>query len=157
MRLGITGHRGLPPETTRLVTEALRITLDQIRPTPTGVSLLADGPDSIFAEEILRLGGDLNVIVPATAYRDGLPVDHHSTYDRLLEQAAHVERLPYRDSTEEAHMAGSQAMLERIDQLLAVWDQQPARGHGGTADVVKAAQERSIPVMIIWPVGATRD
>jgi hypothetical protein len=157
LRVGITGHRGLAPDTTRLVTEALGNTLDQLPPPLTGVTLLADGPDSIFAEEILHRGGRLEVIIPATAYRNGLPADHHARYDQLLEQASHVERLPYADSTEEAHMAGSQAMLERIDELLAVWDRRPARGYGGTADVVRAAEERHIPVTIIWPPGASRD
>jgi hypothetical protein len=157
LRVGITGHRDLPPDTSELITEALRNTLDQLPLPLTGVTLLADGPDSIFAEEVLRRGGSLEVIIPATAYRDGLPADHHATYDRLLQRASQVERLPYADSTEEAHMAGSQAMLDRVDQLLAVWDHQPARGHGGTADVVQAATARGIPVAIIWPPGSTRD
>jgi hypothetical protein len=40
---------------------------------------------------------------------------------------------------------------------LAVWDGKPARGYGGTADVVADAKTRGIPVTIIWPPGATRD
>jgi hypothetical protein len=39
----------------------------------SGVSMLADGPDSIFAEEILDHGGQLEVVVPAERYREGLP------------------------------------------------------------------------------------
>jgi hypothetical protein len=119
--------------------------------------MLADGPDSIFADEVLRRGGHLEVVVPARRYRDDLPQSHHPTYDRLIDQATFVERLNYGDSTEEAHMAGSTAMLARVDQLLAVWDGQPARGHGGTADVVRVACDRGIPVTVIWPTSATRD
>jgi hypothetical protein len=48
-------------------------------------------------------------------------------------------------------------MISRADQLLAVWDGQPARGFGGTADVVAAARSRPVPITVIWPDGATRD
>jgi len=54
-------------------------------------------------------------------------------------------------------MAASQAMLDQADKLYAVWDGNPARGYGGTADVVAEAESRSIPVTVIWPEGATRD
>ena len=41
--------------------------------------------------------------------------------------------------------------------LVAVWDGQPARGLGGTADVVAYARQRGVPMEVIWPQGATRD
>ena len=41
--------------------------------------------------------------------------------------------------------------------MFAVWDGQPARGYGGTADVVNEAHRRGLPVTIIWPDGANRD
>lgn len=48
-------------------------------------------------------------------------------------------------------------MLDRADRLLAVWDGKPARGYGGTADVVAEAQTRVIPVTVIRPEGRSRD
>jgi hypothetical protein len=157
LRVGITGHRGLPPKTTDLVTSAIREFVEELPIDTVGVTMLADGPDSIFAEEVLDHGGELEVVVPAERYRDGLPADHHPTYDRLLSHATKVQRLPYRDSTEETHMAGSEAIVDCVDRLLAVWDGQSARGDGGTADVVNAAKERSVPVVVIWPEGSSRD
>lgn len=157
LRIGITGHRGLSPETTTLITARLSEALEELDGNLVGVSLLADGPDSIFADQVLAHGGKLHVVVPAARYRDDLPAEHHQTYDRLIARASHVKRLDYTDSTEVAHMAGSQAMLDSIDQLLAVWDGRPARGYGGTADVVHSARRRGIPVTILWPEGATRD
>ncbi|MGW5646007.1 hypothetical protein ACWEV3_27990 [Saccharopolyspora sp. NPDC003752] len=41
--------------------------------------------------------------------------------------------------------------------MLAVWDGQPARGFGGTADVVDSARKRGVDVTVIWPDGARRD
>ena len=68
-----------------------------------------------------------------------------------------VHRLDFTESTSESHMAASELMISMVDELFAVWDQQPARGYGGTADVVAHARARGRPVRVIWPAGATRD
>ncbi|MGV9675297.1 hypothetical protein ACWDSJ_08460 [Nocardia sp. NPDC003482] len=36
-------------------------------------------------------------------------------------------------------------------------DGKPARGYGGTADVVEAARRQGLPVTVVWPEGAERD
>jgi hypothetical protein len=48
-------------------------------------------------------------------------------------------------------------MIQQADRLFAVWDGKPARGYGGTADVVAYARERDIPLVVIWPDGEKRD
>jgi hypothetical protein len=48
-------------------------------------------------------------------------------------------------------------MIDAADKLYAVWDGEPARSYGGTADVVAYARERGTPVLVIWPDGAQRD
>jgi hypothetical protein len=93
------------------------------------------------------------VIVPARAYREGLPAEAHAEYDRLLASASAITRLDRDKSTSDAHMAGSTTMLGTADRLLAVWDGQPSRAPGGTADVVEDARADSLPVTIIWPPG----
>ena len=60
-------------------------------------------------------------------------------------------------SDSQAHMDASLRMITAADELFAVWDGQPARGYGGTADIVAAARDRNLPTTIIWPEGATRD
>ena len=54
-------------------------------------------------------------------------------------------------------MDASVEMLKDADLLIAVWDGLPARGLGGTADVVAYARDHGIPVSVIWPEGARRD
>lgn len=155
--LAITGHRGLSSDTEQLVDAALR---EEIARTPgkvVGVSCLADGADSLFAQAVLDHGGELVVIVPATHYRDGLPEEHHSVYDSLMARASEIVRLDHVESTSQSHMDASMEMLKRAERLLAVWDRQPARGYGGTADIVKAAEDRELPTTVIWPEGARRD
>ncbi len=156
-RIGITGHRGLSAPTARLVAHALRDALADHGASVTGVTSLADGADQLFARAVLDQGGQIEVIVPAARYRDGLPAETHPDYDDLLRHANMVHRLEFIESTAESHMAASKLMISMISELFAVWDQQPARGYAGTADVVTHAHECGRPVRIIWPDGATRD
>lgn len=156
-RIAISGHRGLPSETADLVDEAIRGTLAAAGPDVTGISCLADGADQIFARAVTDLGGGLEAVIPAGQYRDRLPADAHAEYDRLLAAAAAVRRLPFAEPTSESYMAASKLMIDTADELYAVWDGQPARGYGGTADVVAYAYEHGKPVHVIWPAGAKRD
>ncbi|MFI6499820.1 hypothetical protein [Nonomuraea typhae] len=156
-RIAVSGHRGLPLRTVRLIDEAIREMLRAHAPHLVGLSCLADGADQIFAQAILDLGGTLEAVIPAQRYRDGLPGDSHARYDELLSRAAVIHRLDYTESTSESHMVASARMLDSADSLLAVWDGLAARGYGGTADVVAEARQRGVPVHVVWPTGSRRD
>ncbi|GAA3598643.1 hypothetical protein [Kribbella ginsengisoli] len=157
-RLAISGHRGMQAPTEELVAaEIHKLVQDEGSADLTGISCLADGPDSIFAEQVLEAGGRLIAVIPASKYRESLPDEHHQLYDSLLERASETVALEHTESDSEAHMDASLRMLELAEKLIAVWDGQPARGYGGTADVVSAANEKNIPVIIVWPPGSTRD
>jgi hypothetical protein len=157
-RIGITGHRGLPPRIQELIAAALRTELEPHAGTDlVGVSSLAGGPDQLFARTVLDLGGTLEVVVPAEQYRDGLDPDERHGYDELFAKAKHVERLPFVESTEQAHLAAGQMVVDHSERLVAVWDGKPARGIGGTADIVSYARQKGVPVTVLWPEGATRE
>jgi hypothetical protein len=156
--VGITGHRVFDESTTRLIAKALRDALQGYEPTDlVGVTNLAEGADALFAQAVLDHGGTIEVIVPAAKYLDSFPDEYHDIYHELLSHAAAVRRLDFQESNSEAHMAASEYMIARVSKLLAVWDGQPARGYGGTADVVEAARKINVPVQVIWPEGAHRD
>lgn len=155
--IGITGHRGLSAPSADLVRRALREALAGYGSTITGVTALADGADQLFARAVLDQGGQIEVIVPAARYRDGLPAESHPEYDDLIAHALTVHPLDFTESTPESHMAASELMIAMVSELFAVWDGQPARSYGGTADVVTRARDRGAPVRVIWPDGATRD
>ena len=156
-RIAICGHRGLPPDTAHLVDEAVRAALSGQAANVIGLSCLADGADQLVASALLDLGGHIEAVIPAARYREGLPSATWPDYDRLLAQAGTVHRLDFTESTSEAHMAASEFMLSHAGELWAVWDGKPARGYGGTADVVACARESGIPVQVFWPAGAHRD
>jgi hypothetical protein len=125
--------------------------------TLVGLSCLADGADQIFATAVLDRGGTIEVIIPAEKYRDGLPEDAKPQYDKLFSRAASVHSRAHIESTAEAHMDASRFMVDSADHLIAVWDGEPARSYGGTADVVQYARDRGVPVAVVWPDGARRD
>lgn len=156
-RIAISGHRGLNAHTTDLIDQAIHERLSKYSASVTGLSCLADGADQIFARAVIDLGGTLEVIIPAEQYRSGLPAESHTEYDDLLAHAAAVYQLPFNESTSESHMAASKLMIDKADELYAVWDGKPARGYGGTADVAAYACDHDTPVEVIWPTGATRD
>jgi hypothetical protein len=158
MRLGISGHRGLSPEVEAQVRADLTKLVDAtLAEDLVGISCIADGPDAWFAQDVLAHGGRLEVVIPAAEYRESLPDWHHSVYDELAARAVDVHHTGMQESTSQAHQAGSEIIVGLADQLIAVWDGKPARGYGGTADVVAYAQRVGVPVRIIWPEGATRD
>lgn len=155
--IGISGHRVLPPHTERLVVAALH---DEVARHAggdlVGVSALAEGADTLFAHAVLDAGGSLVVVVPARGYRASLPEAHQPVFDALLARAVRVISLDHEDPTDDAYMDGGLRVLDESDLLVAVWDGQPARGLGGTAQVVDAAEARRLPVTVIWPAGAVR-
>lgn len=156
-RIAVSGHRGLTPDVVALVDHAIRAELATEDPDNlVGISCLADGADQIFARAVLDAGGRLEVVIPARAYRDGLPAEAHTEYDRLLARASAITRLDREESTSDAHMAASVAMVDGADRLLAVWDGKPSRSPGGTADVVDHAGSHGVPVTVVWPPGAWR-
>ena len=157
-RIGISGHRGLPGQTQKLVDAPLReVLVPHAGPDLVGISSLAGGPDQLFARAVLDLEGVLEIVVPAEHYRDSLDREEQDGYDELIATAGHVERLPFVESTSEAHLAAGQTIVDRSDLLIAVWDGQPSRGPGGTADTVAYARDHRVPVTVVWPQGATRE
>lgn len=157
-RLGITGHINLTPATADLVAGAIRKALAGYQPEAlTGVSCIAGGADSIFAEAVLDAGGLLEVILPAEGYRDrALAPEDAGRFDDLLRRASVVRVMPFPAPGRDAYAAANEALLDSCDRLLAVWDGRPANGAGGTAEVVAHARMRDVPVEIIWPAGAQR-
>nr|WP_042178962.1 hypothetical protein [Kibdelosporangium sp. MJ126-NF4]CEL13546.1 hypothetical protein [Kibdelosporangium sp. MJ126-NF4]CTQ99232.1 hypothetical protein [Kibdelosporangium sp. MJ126-NF4] len=157
--IGITGHSNLTPDTETLVADSLRTTLAEHPATELiGVTCLARGADQVFAQVILELGGRIEVVLPAADYRNRKVKPHNKAqFDQLLGKASAVHTMPFAESNRDAYMAASEHVLSTVDTMIAIWDGGPSGGHGGTADVVNAAQQRDIPVTVLWPEGAKRD
>jgi hypothetical protein len=157
--LAVTGHRDLTDQTAELVRAELRKLLAaRAADGPlVGVSCLAAGADTIFAEELVDAGGDLVVVFPARGYRDGrVHAEHAPSFDRLVRAAVEVHELQFSQVSQEAYQAANEVLLERADVVVAVWDGQPPAGPGGTGELVQRSRDAGVEVVRVWPDGAAR-
>jgi hypothetical protein len=158
MRVGITGHQDLPASARREIETRMRETLaTHGEPGLIGVGSLAAGADQLFARVVAEVGGELEVVVPCSGYESTFTTARErAAYHAALATARSVERLSYPGPSEEAFLAAGVAVVDRCELLIAVWDGQPARGLGGTADIVDHARGVGRDVVVIWPAGTRR-
>ncbi|MFG3510362.1 hypothetical protein ACGF5F_33255 [Streptomyces sp. NPDC047821] len=156
--VAVTGHMDLADEAAEAVRTALRDLLAGLRgDSLVGRSCLARGADTLFAEEILSLGGRLSVIIPSRDYRDAVVTPADLTrFDALCEAADEVVIMPYEHAGRAAYEAANLRLLQGADRLVAVWDGSAPTGGGGTADTVAAARSAGLAIDVVWPPGARR-
>jgi hypothetical protein len=157
MKVGITGHQDIPPLAEDAIRQKLRRVLEDIRDPITAVTSLAEGADQMFAALTLERGGRLHVVVPCRRFEEAFATAAGvQAFTRLLARAADIETLSFPQPSEEAFWAAGRRVVELCDLLVGVWDGKPARGKGGTADVVEYARSRGVEVEVIWPPGISR-
>ena len=167
LRIGITGHRDITGDYPGLVTEianAVEYITQLLATDPdriqsgdtvlTAVSSLAEGADRLVADEILkRPDSRLEIVLP-------LPVED---YCRDFSSPASVDQfneLRKRHGTitdtvrtagprELAYELAGRAVVDRSDVMIVVWDGEPARGRGGTAEIYSYAQRWQKPILLI--------
>jgi hypothetical protein len=154
--IGVTGHQDIPPQGTAHVTSGIYDVVQSHRGRLVGVCSLAGGADQIFARVVLDLGGALHVIVPCDRYDETFRGADLAAFQDLLAQARDVETLQHLAPTEEAFYEAGRRVVDLCDVLIAVWDGEPARGLGGTADVVDYARTAGRETVVIWPSGVKR-
>jgi hypothetical protein len=165
--IGVTGHRlerlaGVDLDAMRM---ALRSVLDQIAVGKVDhmrlVTSLADGADTIAAEEALSLGWTLDAVLPL--HREDYLQDFddpiaRADHETLLTRAANIFELDGDRSVEGgsaiAYERAGRAVLAQSDILVAVWDGGPVRGRGGAAQIVAEAVLAGIPVIHLHPAAA---
>lgn len=136
------------------VEDSMRRELDSIPPPLVAVSSLAVGADQLLAREVLSRGGSIHAILPFADLEKTFAPEDLSAYQLLRAQAS-VEVLSTPGTDEDAYLAAGRRVVELSDLLFAVWDGLPARGRGGTADVVGYALAVGVPVVHINPIART--
>jgi len=176
LRVGVTGHRigakfslaaAAEAQKTieRVLADMARLARDTVlrdgwafadsTPVLSTVSSLAEGSDRVVADAGLAAGLALNVILPfpRADYRRDFESDaSRSEFDRFLTRAEAVFELDSRGKTAaRAYEAAGLLMLANADIVIAIWDQLPADGIGGTALIVEHAVAEGVPVILIDP------
>jgi hypothetical protein len=155
----VTGHMDLSDESVPLVrAELLRVLAEAAARGPvTGLSCVARGADSLFAEAVLQVGGELVAVLPSEDYRQAeVEPEDAELFDQLVAEAAELIVLPFATAGRGAYEAANALLLERAEVLVAVWDGQPPTGKGGTGDLVERARAAGVPVWRVWPEGCSR-
>jgi hypothetical protein len=139
-RVGVTGHQRLEkPSAWAWVESALARALDTLKPPLVAISSLAIGADQLFASLVLSRGGEFQAIIPFTGYERTFSGEDVETYRRLLSKARAVEYLTTEGTDEDKYLAAGKRIVELAEVMIAVWDGKPAKGKGGTADIVAYA------------------
>jgi hypothetical protein len=156
-RIGVTGHRSLPAALLPSLRAAMRA---QLRGggVVEALSSLAAGADQLFADVALDSGVPVTAVIPGMDYEAHLGGDEAlAGYRRLLRSCRRRVKLPPAPTHEDAYLAAGRWIVDHADRLVAVWDGRPARGRGGTAEVVAYARHRGVPVTVLWRAGVLRD
>ena len=151
--IGVTGHRFLSE--VEYISACIDEALHRIEETFPGepvtvVSPLAEGTDQLMVRRALA-HLDAQLVVPLPLPPEDYLTDFVSSQARdlfwhLLARADQVIHLPAAPTRNGAYVAAGRYVLDRCDVLVAVWDGQPARGQGGTADVVAMARHCGKPL-----------
>lgn len=158
LRVGVSGHRSFDgvASARAAITRVVAALHDQHPGRLEVWSSLAEGADRMVVEAVRSAdpGARLMVVLPLPPddYRaDFASPESGREFDRLLASAAHtIVTGPAADgSRESAYARAGHAVVAASDVLIAVWDGAPARGVGGTAEIVAAARASGREVMVV--------
>jgi hypothetical protein len=160
IRIGVTGHRSIPNsmafrDSVREGLDVIRGLLPPVSGTPVWtviVSGLAEGADRLVVHEVLkdpdaRLEAALP-LSPDEYITDFASEPSKTEFRDLLGRASETWQAIPSDSREEAYERAGRYVVDRADAVIALWDGEPPRGRGGTADIVAYAKSREVP--LVW-------
>jgi hypothetical protein len=131
------------------------------------LSALAEGADRVVARAVLQdAGARLDAVLPMTVedyLEDFATEESREEFGRLLARCRKPVALRVRRIRDDRSDPAAQAELRReayahvghyivdhCDVLVAIWDGEPSRGRGGTAEIVLYALEQNRPVIQVW-------
>lgn len=164
--IGVTGHRlgRLGDADLGALRAALRGLFETLAATASApmrlITSLADGADSMAADQALDLGWALDAVLPmsrADYLADFPEAQARADHEMLLARAHGIFELDGDRSVEGgsaiAYERAGRVVLAQSDILVAVWDSGPVRGRGGAAQIVAEAVLAGIPVIHVDPAG----
>ena len=138
------------------LTEVERQWFAPLPPRLRFLSPLAPGADQIAAEAALDAGYSLSALLPfeGDEYEEDFSAEELASQRDVRERAEGVLELPgERKDALDAYLMAGRATVAHADLMIAVWDGLPARGRGGTGEIVELALRRGKPVLHVQPSG----
>jgi hypothetical protein len=151
--VGFTGHRHLadPAGAARAIRGAIEALRRELPGEWIALSSIAGGGDQLFVRQARELGLAWHAILPLPRMEFAKDFSHDGwiEVEKMLAKADHVRTISEYGDRKDGYLDCGIETVNGADVLLALWDGAPARGKGGTADVVQYAQSIGKPVMII--------
>jgi hypothetical protein len=151
--VGFSGHRLLADSAEPA--EAIRSAVAELRREAPGdwigLSSVATGSDQLFVEQILGQSLSWHAILPLprAQFQADFTPEEWLTAEKFLARADHVRVVGENESREDGYLDCGMETVNDSDVLIALWDGLPARGKGGTAEVVEYATALGKPILII--------
>lgn len=152
--VGFAGHRQLPdPAAAKL---AIGRELAAIRETVSGelvgISSAAAGADLLFIDACAEAGMKTVILLPFSEDQFAADFDDPKEWERARQAIAAAwwcEVSPGGEPAPAAYHVVARQCIEIADRMLFLWDGQPARGLGGTAESVEESVRRGLPARVI--------
>jgi hypothetical protein len=153
--VGFTGHRHLrdPVVVGTIIREQLEMLRKEILGELVGYASIAIGADTHFAEacQTLKMPWIAALPFPASDFRNDFNESEWSRANELLSRASDVEICGSSEDRTAAYLRCGLRTVDEADVVMAVWDREPSRGTGGTAEVVAYARTQNKPLILIHP------
>lgn len=156
MEVTITGHRYISDiDNVRLEIYKFLQSLIKQHENVKATTMLAAGADTIFAQEAIRLGIQLEILLPFALekFKKDFNDGDRAILEAILESNNYsVHETGYSTAQKNrdwAYLKTSKYLVDKADIVLAVWDGEPANGIGGTAEIVSYANIKRKKVSII--------
>jgi len=150
--VGFTGHRKISDPA--MIAEAIARELAWLRdeaPSPlAAISSVASGADTLFAEEVLKLGIPWTALLPfpGEEFAEDFGPAEWARAEECLARATAVEVCSSSANRPQGYYDVGVKMAAACDVLFAVWNGGPSGGIGGTAEIVGYARRMDKPV--VW-------
>jgi SMODS and SLOG-associating 2TM effector domain 1 len=151
--VGFSGHRHLadPIGAAKAIHGALASLRQEVPGEWIALSSIAHGGDQLFVRHARRMGLSWHAILPMSRaeFASDFTPEEWSIVEKTLGSADHVHVIDENGDRKDGYLDCGIETVNGSDVLLALWDGDPARGKGGTADVVQYATSIGKPVMIV--------
>jgi hypothetical protein len=151
--VGFSGHRQIADMVgpARAIMEAVSELRHEAPGDWIGLSSVAAGSDQLFVQQIFDLGLSWHAILPLprAQFEQDFRAQEWAIAAEFLARADHVRVIGESASREDGYLDCGMETVNDADVLIALWDGLPARGKGGTAEVVEYAEALGKPVLII--------
>jgi hypothetical protein len=156
MKAGITGHQDLGDRAAAAWVKDTLAGLVVENKVSQGFTCLAKGADQLFAAVLAEINIAFTAIIPCIDYETAFDNQAaRNDYRRFLRMAAERIKLDFPHPSEKAFFEGGKKVVECSDLIFAVWNGKPAKGLGGTGDIVCFSKQVGKSVTHINPVSQT--